>query len=224
MEKAPAPKQADPTILTLFGTTDYDPATVTIVRIPFDNCRVDKVLVDLGSTVKKGDPLLELFSTDLAAAKSDYEVACSQWAHDKKVYDYKAPLAKANTLSKKELIEVENNEQQSRLKMRLAKDKLLVYGADRGRDQEHPERGRHPESQDDLTVAGQGVVVKRSVVRGNSLRLQGRAHDDHPAGPFWVRANVNDTMPRSSRSARPEGHLPLLRRRPRGRCQARLHR
>ena len=78
--------------LEAFGTTDYDPATVTVVRTQFDS-RVDKVLVDLGTTVKQGDPLLELFSTDLAEAKSNYEAAISQWARDKKVLDYKTPLA-----------------------------------------------------------------------------------------------------------------------------------
>ena len=66
---------------------------MTVVRTQFDS-RVDKVLVDLGTTVKIGDPLLELFSTDLAEAKSNYEAAISQWARDKKVLDYKTPLAK----------------------------------------------------------------------------------------------------------------------------------
>ena len=77
--------------------TDYDPDTLTIVRSQFD-CRVDKVLVKLGSVVKKGDPLLEVFSTDLAEAKSNYEMARSQWNRDKKVLDYKAPLAKSETI------------------------------------------------------------------------------------------------------------------------------
>ena len=49
--------------------------------------------------VKKGDPLLEVFSTDLAEAKSNYEMARSQWNRDKKVLDYKAPLAKSETHS-----------------------------------------------------------------------------------------------------------------------------
>ena len=63
-----------------------------------------------GQDVKKGDPLLEVFSTVLMEAKSNYEVARSQWTHDKKVYDYKASLAKQNTLAAKDMIEVENNE------------------------------------------------------------------------------------------------------------------
>ena len=90
--RSPVKQQTEPTILKLFGTTDYDPATVTVVRTQFDS-RVDRVMVDLGSPVKAGDPLLELFSTDLAEAKSNYEAAVSQWARDKKVLDYKTPLA-----------------------------------------------------------------------------------------------------------------------------------
>ena len=64
--------QTEPMTLRLSGTTDYDPATVTVVRTQFDS-RVDKVLVDLGSTVRIDQPLLELFSNDLAEAKSSYE-------------------------------------------------------------------------------------------------------------------------------------------------------
>src|SRR5437868_3535392 len=66
LDTAPVQPQTDPTVLQLFGTTDYDPAKVTIVRTQFYS-RVDQVLVDLGSTVKFGQPLLELYSADLAA-------------------------------------------------------------------------------------------------------------------------------------------------------------
>lgn len=53
-------KQTLPTVLRLTGTTDYDPAKLTTVRTQFDS-RVDNVLVDLGSVVQVGTPLLELF-------------------------------------------------------------------------------------------------------------------------------------------------------------------
>ena len=66
--------QTEPVILRLTGVTDYDPATLTVIRSMFD-CRIDKVLVDFGAVVTVGDPLLEVFSTDLAQAKSDYETA-----------------------------------------------------------------------------------------------------------------------------------------------------
>ena len=100
LKMVPVIQQTEPTILKLFGTSDYDPAKVTVVRTQFDS-RVDKVLVDLGSTVKEGDPLLELFSTDLAEAKSNYEATISQWLRDKKVLDYKTPLATGNSIRAK---------------------------------------------------------------------------------------------------------------------------
>src|SRR5207248_961412 len=72
LETVRVQRQVKPTSLRLYGTTDYDPATLTIVRTQFDS-RVDRALVDLGPTVKTGQDLLELYSADLAAAKSDYE-------------------------------------------------------------------------------------------------------------------------------------------------------
>src|SRR5262249_49166958 len=91
------------------GVITLAPDTLSVVSAPIA-CRVDKVLVDLGSAVKKGDPVLEVFSTNLAAAKNDYETAISQHARDKKTLDYKAPLAESNTLPRKELIEDQNDE------------------------------------------------------------------------------------------------------------------
>ena len=106
LKTVPVKQQVETTTLKLFGTSDYDPATVTVVRTHFDS-RVDRVLVKQGSTVKIGDPLLELFSTDLAEAKSNYEAAISQWARDKKVLDYKKPLAEGNNIARKEVFEVQ---------------------------------------------------------------------------------------------------------------------
>ena len=192
MDKVPVLKQTDPTILPLFGVTDYVPATVTIVRTQFDNCRVNKVLVDLGSIVKKGDPLIDLFSTDLAAAKSDYEVACSQYKHDKKVYDYKTPLAKNDTLPKKELIEVENDEQQSQLKMKLAKDKLLVYGLTEQEILDAPKEDGALKAKMILRSRGDGIVVKKTVVVGNYYDSKDELMVIAPLDQLYVRGNVSE--------------------------------
>lgn len=166
LETKPVLSQTSPTNLSVFGSTDYDPAAVTTVRLQFDS-RVDNVLVELGSVVKEGDPLLELFSTDLAAAKSAYELAVSQYNHDKKIYDYKMPLAKVGTIAGKEAIEVENDEAQSRLKMKLAKDNLLVYGLtdqeiEHSRDEDGKEKARMI-----LRARAGGTVVERHVVPSN---------------------------------------------------------
>jgi cobalt-zinc-cadmium efflux system membrane fusion protein len=183
--------QTEPTPLRLTGTTDYDPATVTIVRTQFDS-RVDKVLVDLGATVKRGQPLLELFSNDLAEAKSTYEMASSQWAHDKSVLDYKTPLAKEEALPRKELIEVINDEAQSRLKMKLAKDKLLVFGLTEKEIENAKTEDGVQKAKMILRSRADGVVVLRPVVKDNYYTSADILMTIAPLDHLWVRGNVSE--------------------------------
>src|SRR5947208_4250625 len=70
--------QTEPLKLELTGRTAYDPDTLTKVRPRFDTLVV-KVLATLGQKVKRGDPLVELYSTDLASAKSDFQTKYVQW-------------------------------------------------------------------------------------------------------------------------------------------------
>jgi len=184
-------QQTTPTVLRVAGATDYDPATLTVVRTMFDS-RVDKVLVDLGSVVKKGDPLFQLYSNTLAEAKSAYEAAFSQWTRDKKVLDYKVPLAKEGSLPRKELIEVENDEAQSRLAMKLAKDKLLVFGlSDKEIEAVNTEDGVQ-KARMALRSVADGVVIKRGVVPGNYYSTADELMTIAPLDHLWVRGSVSE--------------------------------
>jgi membrane fusion protein, heavy metal efflux system len=184
-------KQTEPWPLRLTGMTDYDPAKVTIVRTQFDS-RVDRVLVDLGSPVKKDEPLLELFSTDLAEAKSNYEVAISQYVHDKEVLDLKTPLALINALPRKDLIEVRNDEAQSRLKMKLAKDKLLVYGLSEKEIESAKTEDGKEKAKMILRSRADGVVVKRNVVPGNYYTSADLLMTIAPLDHLWVQGSVSE--------------------------------
>ena len=184
-------QQTLPTLLRLSGITDYDPATLTVVRSQFDS-RVDKVLVDLGSVVKPGDPLLELFSTDLAVAKNDYETAVSQHDRDKKVLDYKAPLAETNAIPRKDLIEAQNDEAKSNLQMKLAKDKLLVFGLTEKEIADVPNEDGVKKAKMILRSRAAGIVIKRSVVRGNYYDSKDELMQIAPLEHLWVRGNVSE--------------------------------
>jgi RNA polymerase sigma factor (sigma-70 family) len=162
----PSTTSEAPPHLQLTGATEFDPATMTTVRSPFD-CRVDRVLVDLGATVKPGDPLLELFAADLAAAKSDYEVAVSQWSHDKKIHDYKKPLANNNAIPVKEFLEIENALAQSQLKMKLAREKLLIHGLTEQEIENVKNEDGVQKAKMILRARADGVVIKRDLVPGN---------------------------------------------------------
>src|SRR5207248_1808153 len=98
--------------------------------------------------------------------KSQYEMASSQWARDKKVLDYKKPLAESDTLPRKDLIEIVNDEAQSRLKMKLAKDKLLVYGLTEKEIETAKSEDGVQKARMILRSRGTGVVVKKTVVQG----------------------------------------------------------
>jgi membrane fusion protein, heavy metal efflux system len=183
--------QSKPIVLKLTGTTDYDPATVRVVRTMFDS-RVDKVLVDLGATVKIGDPLLELFSNDLADAKSKYEMAVSQWTRDKAMLDYKGPLAKAGTLKANTLLEVQNDEAQSRLTMKLAMDKLLVYGLTAKEIENAKSEDGERKAQMTLRSRAAGIVVKRDVVQGNIYTASDSLLTIAPLDHLWVKGGVSE--------------------------------
>src|SRR5262249_23664350 len=83
-----------PTELVVVGTTDYDLDSLANVRPRFDS-QVSKVYVNIGDKVKKGDPLVDLYSSALADAKNDFEKAYSQWQRDKTQLERQEPLFKA---------------------------------------------------------------------------------------------------------------------------------
>ena len=56
--------QTEPIRLELLGTTEYDSDNQTRIR-PLFKGRVDRVYAKVGQLIKKGEPLIEFYSTDL---------------------------------------------------------------------------------------------------------------------------------------------------------------
>lgn len=118
--------QDGPMKLELTGRTAYDDTTITKIRPRFD-ARVEKVLASIGKKIKKGDALVELYSTDLAAAKNDFQTKYVQWVHDRNLYASRESLSGSGAVSKQQLIDTKNDEMKSRLDFALAQDKLAVF-------------------------------------------------------------------------------------------------
>ncbi len=72
--------QTQPIRLELLGTTEYDSDNQTRIR-PLFKGRVDRVYAKVGQVVKKGEPLIEYYSTDLAEAKNACEIERIQWVY-----------------------------------------------------------------------------------------------------------------------------------------------
>jgi cobalt-zinc-cadmium efflux system membrane fusion protein len=169
--------QVKPIKLELPGRTDYDPNTLAKIRPRFDTL-VERVRAELGQTIKKGDPLVDLFSTDLAAAKNDFQTAYVQWQHDLRILNLRKELASTNAIAKQLLVDTQNDESKSRLAYTTAREKLKVYGVPD--DQIDPlltNLGDKPIPQELHSISDKarmtrlspvdGIVIVRDVVPGN---------------------------------------------------------
>src|SRR5262249_43076313 len=105
--------QVEPIRLELLGTTAYMTDTLTKIR-PMFKSRVDKVHVWVGQAVTKGETLIELYSKDLAEAKSAYQIEHVQWIYDKNLLQTRAPLDRSKAISHQLFEESKNNEMKSR--------------------------------------------------------------------------------------------------------------
>src|SRR4029077_4738918 len=119
----PVQAQVQPIKLELPGRTDYDPNTLSKIRPRFAPL-VEKAHAELGQKVKKGDPLVDLFSTDLAAAKNDFQTAYVQWRHDLTLRTLREELIKTNAISQQVLVDTRNDENKSRLTLSTTRQKL----------------------------------------------------------------------------------------------------
>jgi cobalt-zinc-cadmium efflux system membrane fusion protein len=120
-------EQTEPIKLELLGTTGYDESTLVRIRPRFDTL-VQKVSVVSGGIVKKGDPLVDLYSNDLSKAKNDYRVAYLQWVLKDRLYRTRKELVKTGAVSQLLWVETQNDENTARLNRDLAANKLYVYG------------------------------------------------------------------------------------------------
>ena len=185
LEVAPALPQTEPMHLSVNGRTDYDPNTQTKIRPKFKS-RIDKVYVEYGETVKQGDPLVDLFSADLAMAKGDYETKLAQWEYDRGERDRTRNLEKSGAASAKEIKTAENAEKKSSTDHKIAKDKLMVFGLSEAEISSVPKEEGVQKAKMTLRAPTGGVVIGRNVVADN-------IYDDNdvlltiaPLDHFWV--------------------------------------
>jgi cobalt-zinc-cadmium efflux system membrane fusion protein len=224
--------QTEPIKLELSGRTAYDDTTLTKVRPRFDTLVV-KVHAKLGDYVKKGDPLVDLYSTELAQAKSDLQTKFVQWQHDKKLYDLRENLVKSGAISNQLWVDTQNDEQKSRLDYYLALDKLQVYEVpkeeidpliDRLKDNKSntlPHFGDVSEkAKMTLRAKTDGIVIAREVVSGNYYDTSDVLMIIAPLDHLWVLVNVYELdQDKVAKDQTMEIQFPFLERKIQGKVQ-----
>ena len=194
--------QTEPLRLELNGRTAYDPNTLTKITPRFD-VRVEKVFAETGNQIKVGDPLVLLYSTDLAAAKSDYQIKYVQWQHDLKLYRLRQELVRSGAISQQAWVDTQNDELKSRLDYNLALDKLVVmYEVPKneidplieklGDDATDPKLFGSLTDKAKITMRSKtnGIVIERLVVEKNLYETSTVLMVIAPLDHLWVWLNV----------------------------------
>lgn len=181
--------QTDPIRLELLGRTEYITDTMTKVR-PMFKGRVDKVHVTVGQTVKKGDVLIDLYSTDLAEAKSAYDIERIQWIYDKKLLEAREALVGTKAISQQLFEETRNNEMKSRREYEVARDKLHVFGLSDEDVERVTEESGAQKARMTIRSPSDGFVIERDVVPGNLYDENDTLLVIAPLDRLWVWGNV----------------------------------
>ena len=225
---AKAEPQAEPIRLELLGTTDYITDTLTKIR-PMFKGRVDKVHVTVSQAVKKGDPLIDLYSKDLAEAKSVYEIERIQWIHDKNLLEPASRWCKSNAISQHALRgDQEQRDEEPQGVRGRPRQALRLRPERRGGREGRPEEAGSQKARMTLRSPTDGFVIERDVVPGNlydendtllviaPLRPPlglGQRLRERPR-PREARAVVGDPVPVPGAQAPGQGRVHLQPRRP----------
>ncbi len=202
--------QTKPVMLELTGTTDFDQNTLAKVRPLFD-ARVTHVFKSTGQFVKKGDELVEIYSTTMAQAKADYRTKYGQWVHDKKLVETRRPLA-GKEISNVAWVDTLVAELTSRVNYLAAEDKLITYGipaeeikrlqVDLMDEVKEVALGKDPDklkahatdmqdiSKLIIRAPIDGMIVERDVVSGNFYDDMAVLMVISPMEKLWVWGNV----------------------------------
>ncbi len=192
--------QTDPIKLELTGRTAYNENSLTKIRPRFD-ALVEGVLAEKGQLVKKGEPLVELFSTELATAKNQFQTNYVQWQHDLRLLNAREKLVKSGAVSEQSYVDSRNDESKSRLGYYTSWENLRVLGVPESDIQPLiADLGELPSSGSILNVAEKakmalrspvdGIVIQRDVVPGNLYDNNDVLFIVAPLDQLWVSVNV----------------------------------
>jgi len=117
--------------LILAGKVEYDPDRI-ISYVPLISGIIDRTYFSLGDKVQKGQPLLDIRSTELSALQSEK----ISFEAEEKVAERELKAAQAmfddNMLSEKELLEAKGKLKQIQAVINKTKADMSVYGTDKG--------------------------------------------------------------------------------------------
>ena len=147
-------------------------------------------MADRGADGEEGDPLIELYSKELAEAKSICEIEKIQWIYELNLLAARRELIKTNAISAQIFLESQNNEMKSRREYEVARDKLLVFGLSDGEVDAIDREVGTQKARMTLRSPSDGIVIERDVVPGNLYDENDNLLVIAPMDHLWVWGNV----------------------------------
>jgi RNA polymerase sigma factor (sigma-70 family) len=110
-------------------STDKPPGVQGRLRPRFE-CAVERIHVSIGEAVKKGDPLVEVYSVDLARAKNDYLTAEVECKNSQRMLAMRRRLHTEKSLSEQSWVDAQNAAARIERELENTRSRLTALGVD----------------------------------------------------------------------------------------------
>ncbi len=177
-----------PTVETT-GTVEFDSDRATQVLAPFSG-PVSRILVSLGSTVKKREPLATIVSADFATAVSGYRKATASATNARRVADLDEQLFKNDGISRREMEQAQSDAISAEADRDAAIQQLRALGV---AEKSHPGGESRPVTASQALIRSPlaGTVVERLITPGQLCQAGATpCFTVADMSTVWVMANI----------------------------------
>jgi membrane fusion protein, heavy metal efflux system len=174
------------------GTVDWD-ADRTTQAITQVNGPISRILVDLGTPVKQGDPLLYVASPDLAAAVSAYRKAYNREALNKRTVDRTKELLDQGAVALKDYEGAQADFNDARTDVQNSLQALRIFGITPQGITQAEEQGTGIATELAVRAPITGVIVQKLVSPGQVIQAgQTACFMISDVSAVWVQGHVFD--------------------------------
>jgi cobalt-zinc-cadmium efflux system membrane fusion protein len=180
------------TVVRTTGTVDWD-ADHTTQAITQVNGPISKLLVDLGSRVTAGQPLLYVSSPDVAAAISTYKKARNRQDYAKKTLDRSKDLLEHKVIATKDMEAAEQDYNDARSETENDLQALKIFGVTEQELDEAQHQGVPINPQLAVRSPIAGIVVQKLVTPGLVIQAGATAcFTISDNSTVWVQGHIYD--------------------------------
>lgn len=182
-------------VITTTGTVAFDADKSTQVLAPISG-PVTKLLADVGTTVKAGQPLAALTSPDFATAVANYRKADVAFKNLRRIADQDEQMFKADAIARREVDQAQADAASAAADRDAAIEAMRSIGLDEASIQAIVENRAGTQPQAVIRAPIDGVIVEKLVTPGEVIQAGAAGVTGTPVftiadlSTMWVWANV----------------------------------